>query len=97
MTVYCRTTPGSTRARSRPTRRKSAKPRVMPMLSMMTPRPTVMRGPLNHVNQSGRTRAATPAPSTHRGNAEVSRERTPVTGRFPGGYARPATTAWSSS
>ena len=70
--VYWSAMPGSTRRRSREMRPKSSKPSVMPMLSMMMPRPSGMSGPLNHVNSSGRTSASPVAASTHSGNALVS-------------------------
>ena len=82
ITVYCSSTPGSTRPRSRPTRRKSSKPSVIPMLSMMTPSPIVIRGPLNQVNSVGRMTARIPAASTQSGNADVKTERMRKTGRI---------------
>lgn len=86
MTVYCSSTPGSTRPRSRATRRKSSNPSVIPMLSMITPSPSVMSGPLNQVNSSGRTSARTLQTSTQTGNAEVNRETMRKTGAL---YAEP--------
>ena len=71
ISVYCSATPGRTLDRSRAMRRKSSNPTVMPMLSMMTPRPTVMNGPLNQVNSSGRTRAMPLARSSQSGKALV--------------------------
>ncbi len=41
------------------------------MLSMMTPRPIGMSGPLNHVNRSGQDSASTLARRTQAGNAAV--------------------------
>ena len=70
--VYWSTTPGSTSRRLRAIRRKSSKPSVRPMLSMMTPRPAGISGPLNQVSSSGRNSASALAASTQSGNALVS-------------------------
>ena len=72
ITVYWSATPGRTRARCRPTARKSSHPMVMPMLSMMTPSPIGISGPLNHVKSLGSTNARPLASNTQRGKALVS-------------------------
>ena len=58
MSVYWSPMPGRTVARSRTMRRKSSKPTVMPMLSMMSPSPSGISGPLNQVKNTGRQRAS---------------------------------------
>ena len=76
ISVYWSATPGSTLVRSRPMRRKSSKPTVIPMLSMMIPSPIGIRGPLNQVKSSGRTSAAPLASSSQSGKALVTAART---------------------
>ena len=52
------------------------------MLSMMTPSPIVISGPLNQVNSAGRMSATMLATSTHSGNADVRTESMRKTGRI---------------
>lgn len=72
ISVYWSRIPGSTRWRSREIRRKSSRPTVMPMQSMMVAKPNGIRGPLNQVRNSGRTSAIALAARTQIGKAFVS-------------------------
>ena len=72
ISVYWSAIPGRTIRRSEEILLKSTKPMVMPILSMITARPKVISGPLNHVTVSGHTTARQLVPITQAGNAFVS-------------------------
>ncbi len=69
---YWRTIPGRTVERSRAIRRRSSRLTVIPMQSMMMPKPRGISGPLNQVKNSGLTMARPLASRSQRGKALVT-------------------------
>ena len=79
MIVNCATNPASTAAGCDATRAKSANVSVIPMPSMISPRPPTKSGPSNQVKSRGSTSASPQAAATQSGKALASRSSGGVT------------------